>query len=50
MKEIFIFACVRVSVCVSYKTVTLPAMDTEGEGVVESGLEESVREGVVDGA
>lgn len=29
---------------------TVAAMVTEGEGVVESGLEVSVREGVVDGA
>lgn len=28
----------------------IPAMLTEGEGMLDSGLEESVREGVVDGA
>lgn len=43
--------CSRFSAYCWYNTVDLPAMVTEGEGVVmESGLEVSVREGVDDGA
>ncbi len=50
---LLVCVCVCVCACVYawYKTVFLPAMVTEGERVVvESGLEVSVREGVVDGA
>lgn len=36
--------------CVESSSADLPAMLTEGEGMLDSGLEESVREGVVDGA
>lgn len=32
------------------RSADIPAMLTEGEGMLDSGLEESVREGVMDGA
>lgn len=37
-------------ICVGSKSADVPAMLAEGEGMLDSGLEESVREGVVDGA
>lgn len=44
-------ATVEVTVATGFRSATtVAAMLTEGEGMLESGLEESVREGVVDGA